>query len=82
MVLRDLSRVGPPATFVSAYDFVLIFAALGKTDETFVWLERACSERSGALPFLRVNPRFASLHDDPRFEKLLHRLGLQEERMS
>lgn len=80
-ILRRLEEAAR-TTFVSAYDFVLIFAALGKTDEAFVWLEKACSERSGALPFLKVNPRFASLRDDPRFEKLLHRLGLQEERMS
>lgn len=62
--------------FVPAYNLALIFMGLGKRDETFEWLDKAYDERSGALTHLRVNPRFASLRTDPRFKKLLYRLGL------
>jgi TolB-like protein/Flp pilus assembly protein TadD len=62
--------------FVSAYNFALIFVGLGKEEEAFTWFDKACDERSSAMPFLRANPRFASLRGDPRFEKLLRRIGL------
>jgi TolB-like protein/tetratricopeptide (TPR) repeat protein len=64
------------STFVSAYTFALISVALGKTDEAFAWFDQAYEERSSALPFIRINPRFASLRGDPRFERLLQRVGL------
>jgi len=74
-ILRRLQRAAK-TEFVSAYNFVLVYVGLGKKDETFEWLDKAYDERSGALPFLSVNPRFNSLRRDPRFEKLLARVGL------
>ncbi len=74
-ILRRLQRAAK-TEFVSAYNFVLIYVGLGKKDEAFEWLDKAYDERSGALPFLSVNPRFNSLRRDPRFAKLLGCVGL------
>jgi tetratricopeptide (TPR) repeat protein len=74
-ILRQLRRTAK-TTFVSAYTFALIFVGLGKKDEAFAWFGKAFDERSSALPFLGVNPRYVSLRGDPRFDKLLRRVGL------
>ncbi len=62
--------------YVAAYSFALICVGLGRSDEAFNWLDKAFDERSPALPFINVNPRFATLRNDPRFHKLLRRIGL------
>ena len=42
----------------------------------FSWLEKAYQERSWYLTWLKVEPRFDSLHGDPRFQDLMRRVGL------
>ena len=51
-----------------------VFADLGERDLAFDALERALRERSSRLPFL-VRRGLAPLHDDPRFDDLLDRVG-------
>ncbi|MEP7340402.1 MAG: hypothetical protein ABI977_21910 [Acidobacteriota bacterium] len=53
-----------------------IHAEPSDNDQSFVWLGRACDERAGLIPFLKVTPIFESLHADPRFDDLLGRVGL------
>jgi tetratricopeptide (TPR) repeat protein len=62
--------------YVSAYAFALVCAGLGDKDGAFAWLRKACEEHSGALPFLKVNPRLVALRSDTRFHDLLRRVGL------
>lgn len=69
------TRAALPVRSVPPAEEALIFIGLGK-DEAFEWLDKACDERAGALPFLNVNPRFNSLRRDPRFVKLRRRVGL------
>jgi len=57
-------------------DIALVHLALGDRDQAFQYLEQAYKERSG-LNDLEVDPRFRSLHGDPRFQDLLVRLGLK-----
>jgi TolB-like protein/Flp pilus assembly protein TadD len=56
-------------------DIALVHLALGERDEAFLHLEQAYKKRAG-LNDLKVDPRFASLRGDPRFQDLLVRLGL------
>ena len=62
--------------YVAAYDIALIYAALGDTQNTFAWLERAVEDRSTLINFLAVDPMFDALHADPRFVALVRRLGI------
>ncbi|HVH69490.1 MAG TPA: hypothetical protein VNB49_00065, partial [Candidatus Dormibacteraeota bacterium] len=69
--LKDLSK----KRYVSSYSFALVYAGLGNKSEALAWLEKAYSERDGALPFLNVNPRLAPLRSDPRFRDLVWRMN-------
>jgi eukaryotic-like serine/threonine-protein kinase len=70
--LRGISDRG----YVSAFDMAVIHAGLGDKDEAFHWLERAYEERSSFLVYSRWEPRLDPLRSDPRFQELLHRIGL------
>jgi hypothetical protein len=70
--LRALSK----QRYVSSYYFALIHAGLGEKDQAFAWLEKTYEERSGAAPYLKVNPIWDPLRSDPRFQELLRRIGL------
>lgn len=61
--------------YVAAYDIALIYAALGDTENTFLWLERALEDRSTLMVFLAQDPMFDAFHADPRFASLVERLG-------
>jgi serine/threonine-protein kinase len=62
--------------YVSAFFFALIYAGRGETDQAIAALSQAAEERSTLLVYVRMDPRFAQLHSDPRFRALLRRIGL------
>ena len=62
--------------YVSPSAFVLIHAALGEKDQAFAWLDKACEERDFDLCMLNVDPKLDSLRGDPRFQKVVERVGL------
>lgn len=56
----------------------LMNAPTGNRDKAFAWLERAFEERSVNMPFLKVHPQLDTLHSDPRFQKLVRRVGFPD----
>jgi len=62
--------------FVPAYDIAAVYIGLGNTDQAFEWLNKAYEERSGFLPYIKCDRRFNILRSDPRYQKLLQRIGL------
>jgi TolB-like protein len=64
--------------YVSSYEIALIHAGLGGDDEAFSWLNKACGERSGWLPYVCVEPRLQHLRSDIRFHALVERIGLRQ----
>jgi serine/threonine-protein kinase len=75
-VLANLQEISAQQ-YVSAYSVAMIYLGLRDFDKTFEWLEKAIEERSGFLPFLKVEPMVDALRDDSRFQDLLRRIGLQ-----
>jgi TolB-like protein/Tfp pilus assembly protein PilF len=63
--------------YVSPFDFALVHLGLGDLDSFFERLDLAYKSRSYELVSTRVDPKFDSVRFDPRFSKLLKRLGLQ-----
>jgi len=62
--------------YAYALGFARIYAGLGDKDQAFAWLEKGYEERSTPLYFLKVDPVWDPLRSDPRFNDLLHRIGL------
>jgi tetratricopeptide (TPR) repeat protein len=54
----------------------LVYAGLGDVDAAFEWLDKACQVRDSTVTFLGVFQAFDPLRTDPRFAKLLERVGL------
>lgn len=70
--LEDLAR----GQYVSRVAVAHVHRALGNHAEALSALEEAFEQRSGALPFLAVEPCWDALRQDARFEALLQKLGL------
>jgi TolB-like protein/Tfp pilus assembly protein PilF len=50
---------------------------LGEKDRAIAWMERAAEQRMFRIMHYAVDPDFESLHGEPRYERLLQRLGLR-----
>ena len=69
--LRAMAEKGESSAFLVAWASV----ALDDRDEAFRWFDKAIEERTSWFTSLRVEPHFLHLHDDPRFQRLLARVG-------
>ena len=76
-LLQELQRLSK-RQHVAPHAFAVVFAGLGDKEQTLAWLQKAFTARDEALPFLRVNPRLAFLHDDARFQDLVLRMKFPE----
>lgn len=74
--LRELEERAKRA-YVPAYDLAIVHLALGEKDAALQWLEKAYTEHDWALMVLMVEPRLDPLRSEPRFQELLHKVGLQ-----
>ena len=62
---------------VSAYHVAVVHIALGDTVAGLKGLERAFDEHSPWIGYLLVDPRVDAVREQPRFEALLRKAGLQ-----
>jgi len=60
----------------AAYQVAEIYAFRGEIDHAFDWLGRAYDNRDSGMAYMLLDPLFANLHDDPRWEPLLRKMGL------
>ena len=68
----DTTSVGSPAYFTGWY-----YSWIGEADSAFYWLDKAVENRSPDLTWLKVDPAFDSLKDDPRYWDLYERTGFK-----
>ena len=54
----------------------VMYAQLGDRDRAFEWLNEAVERRVSIVTSINVEPTLDSLHDDPRWDALLRRIGL------
>ena len=57
----------------------ILYGALGDSNEAFTWLNKAYEERDPELTYIKVpGRRFEPLHNDPRLQNLIARMGLPQ----
>ena len=76
-ILRDLEERSARA-YVPPYDMAIVYAGLGKKDRAFEWLAKSCKEQDLELVALNADLELDDLHSDPRFQDLLHCVGLHQ----
>ena len=54
------------------------YVDLGEKDKAFAELNKAYENRVSSLLWLKVEPQLGPLHDDPRFQELLRRIGFPQ----
>ncbi len=73
-ILSDLANRSNRG-FSNASEIALVYVGLDNKDEAMSWLETAYKERFN--PSILLRPCFDPLRSDPRFQDLLHRMGLK-----
>ena len=63
--------------YVAAMDIAKVYAGLGDTDRAFTMLEEAYTNRESWIFALKVDPGFDTIRNDPRFQNLLSRIGVE-----
>ena len=62
--------------YVPAVYFAVVYIGLNRKDDAFNWLDKAYDERCEYLVYLGSEPLADPLRGDPRFSRLLRRIGL------
>ena len=74
-ILNDLKNQSQHG-FSNAPEIALVYVGLDEKDQAMAWLEKAYAERFN--PWVLMRPAFDPLRSDPRFQDLLHRIGLSK----
>ena len=75
-ILQKLTEISHKK-YVPAVYFAVMYIGLNDKNHAFQWLDKAYEERCEYLVYLGSEPLADPLRDDPRFAKLLARLGLK-----
>jgi len=74
--LLDSTLAESSRRYVNAYFIAALCVVLGQVDDAFAWLDRAAEQRTGYLAYLPTDFRWDAIRSNPRFARLLGRLGL------
>ena len=55
-----------------------IYAAIGASDKTFEWLDRAYKKHDFFLTLVKITPEYDKYKTDPRYIALLKKMGLSQ----
>jgi hypothetical protein len=70
-VLENLDQLAK-TRYVSPTDYACVYLGLGQKDVALKYLEQACEEHDGWVFVLKVEPWYAPLRHEPRFQKLVN----------
>ncbi len=65
-------------SFVPAFYFALVYAALDDKDQAFMWLEKGYDERFARFAYLKLEALWDPLRSDERFNGLVRRVGIPQ----
>ena len=69
----ESSPIGSPA-----FHLAMVNAQTGDHDTAFQWLDKAIKDKEVELYWLKVEPPFKPLYDDPRWEELMDDMGFND----
>jgi len=72
----DNMQAWPQERYVAPSEIVKVYLALGDKAQALVWLEKAYATRS-FLNTLKVDAEFDPLREEPKFQAILKKLGLE-----
>ena len=75
--LRELEESGETAIRQSNA-FATIYLGLGEKEKTLDWLEKAYEQQDSACWYLKIDQIYDSVRNEPRFQALLKKIGLDE----
>ena len=64
-----------------AYQIAEVYGYRNDKDHAFEWLERARRQRDAGLPGLRADTLLLNLHDDPRWDAFMRKMGLADDQL-
>jgi TolB-like protein/DNA-binding winged helix-turn-helix (wHTH) protein/Flp pilus assembly protein TadD len=70
-------KLSATKSYVPAYSFAVIHNGLGEKEEALKYLEKSFQEREVQITFIKIDTRWNEVHDDPRFQNLMQRLGFK-----
>ena len=70
-------KVSATKNYVPAYNFAVIYNGLGDKEQALKYLEKSFQEREVQITFIKIDTRWNEVHDDPRFQNLMQRLGFK-----
>jgi adenylate cyclase len=76
-----LSELIAKVSETGAYQIAEAYAYRNDKNHAFEWLERARQQRDAGLPSLRVDTLLPNLHDDPRWDAFLRKIGLADDQL-
>jgi len=77
--LLELSRQpdNPPEAYTTTDGLAILYVRLGDKEKALQALEQGYKERQLHMTEIGIEPAFDALRSEPRFQDLLHRIGLQ-----
>lgn len=60
---------------VPATHIAITYNGLGETEKALEWLEKGYAEHDPKMAFLKVEPKWNNLRDEPRFVNLMRRMN-------
>ncbi|MDQ3748575.1 MAG: winged helix-turn-helix domain-containing protein [Acidobacteriota bacterium] len=76
IALAELQKLSTEK-YVPAYNFAIIYNALGETETALNYLEKAFVEKNVLMVFLKVDPKWNNLRNEPRFVEIIKRMNLE-----
>ena len=73
-----IKRLNNGTQYVPEWNISTIYTRAGKKEEALLWLEKAYESHSLNMPYIRVDPIFDYMRDDPRFQVLIKKMGFPE----
>lgn len=76
VALQELLKLSA-TKYVPPYNIALIYNALEMRDSALEWLEKGYEQRDPKMTFIKVEPKWNNLRNEPRFVDLMKRMNLQ-----